>query len=45
MPPRRRWRDYKTTAGRSLVEQFIDSLSDVERPRCWQVWPMFAIVG
>lgn len=27
-PPRRRWRDYRTTAGRSPVEEFIDSLSD-----------------
>ena len=29
-PPRRRWRwrDYRTTSGRSPVEEFIDSLSD-----------------
>jgi phage-related protein len=30
VPPRRRWRDYKTTSGRSPVEEFIDSLSDVD---------------
>lgn len=29
-PPRRRWRDYRTTSGRSPVEEFIDSLSDVD---------------
>ncbi len=27
-PIRRRWRDYKTTSGRSPVEGFIDKLSD-----------------
>jgi phage-related protein len=27
-PVRRRWRDYKTPAGRSPVEKFIDGLSD-----------------
>ena len=27
-PVRRRWRDYKTAAGRSPVEAFIDGLSD-----------------
>ena len=27
-PPRRRWRDYRTPAGRSPVEEFIDALSD-----------------
>jgi phage-related protein len=27
-PVRRRWRDYKTPAGRSPVEAFIDGLSD-----------------
>src|SRR5664280_1370862 len=27
-PVRRRWRDYKTAAGRSPVEKFIDDLSD-----------------
>jgi phage-related protein len=27
-PVRRRWRDYKTPAGRSPVEKFIDDLSD-----------------
>lgn len=27
---RRRWRDYKTAAGRSPVEAFIDGLSDVD---------------
>lgn len=26
--PRRRWRDYRTTSGRSPVEEFIDGLSD-----------------
>jgi hypothetical protein len=30
LPPRRRWRDYRTTSGRSPVEEFIDSLSDVD---------------
>ena len=30
VPPRRRWRDYGTTSGRSPVEEFIDSLSDVD---------------
>jgi hypothetical protein len=29
-PPRRRWRDYRTTSGRSPVEEFIDSLSDLD---------------
>jgi phage-related protein len=29
-PPRRRWRDYRTTSGRSPVEEFIDSLSDTD---------------
>lgn len=27
-PPRRRWRDYRTSSGRSPVEEFIDGLSD-----------------
>jgi phage-related protein len=26
--PRRRWRDYKTSSGRSPVEEFIDGISD-----------------
>jgi hypothetical protein len=29
-PPRRRWRDYRTTSGRSPVEEFIDSLADTD---------------
>jgi hypothetical protein len=28
--PRRRWRDYRTTSGRSPVEEFIDSLPDMD---------------
>jgi phage-related protein len=29
-PPRRRWRDYRTSAGSSPVEEFIDSLSHTD---------------
>ncbi|MFL5955239.1 MAG: type II toxin-antitoxin system RelE/ParE family toxin [Gaiellaceae bacterium] len=28
--PKRRWRDYRTSAGRRPVKEFIDSLSDVD---------------
>ena len=33
-PVRRRWRDYKTPAGRSPVEKFIDDLSDDDAALC-----------
>jgi len=28
--PRRRWRDYRTAAGRRPIKEFIDDLSDVD---------------
>ena len=28
--PRRRWRDYRTAAGRRPIKEFIDELSDVD---------------
>jgi phage-related protein len=28
--PKRRWRDYRTAAGRRPIKEFIDSLSDID---------------